>query len=61
MNTIQVTDKQLSQIILAIDIVENTTEGLTMSDLDRLGIELDKAELFALASSFEAMLKKGAN
>jgi hypothetical protein len=47
------TDEQVKQILWAIDLVENTLEGLTAEDLDRLGIEIDKGVLFALASELE--------
>jgi hypothetical protein len=51
--TVTLTDEQVKQILWAIDLMENTLEGLTAEDLDRLGIEIDKSALFALASELE--------
>jgi hypothetical protein len=58
MNRILLTDKQIKQLICAIDITENALEDLTDKDLDRLGIELDKTELFALAVILEEINQK---
>jgi len=49
------TDEQVKQILLAIDLVENTLEDLTAEDLERLGIEIDKSILFALANELEGI------
>ena len=58
MNRLTLTDKQIKQLLCAIDITENALEELTDEDLDRLGIELDKTELFALAIILEEINEK---
>lgn len=58
MNTVSLTDNQVQQIIWAIDIAENTLEGLTDADLQRLQIDIDRKTLFALASTLEALTAK---
>jgi hypothetical protein len=58
MTRLELTDKQIKQLICAIDITENALEELTDKDLARLGIELDKPELFALAVILEELDQK---
>jgi hypothetical protein len=58
MTRLELTDKQIKQLICAIDITENALEELTDEDLARLGIELDKTELFALAVILEEINEK---
>jgi hypothetical protein len=58
MAKLELTDKQIKQLICAIDITENALEELTDEDLARLGIELDKTELFALAVILEEINQK---
>jgi hypothetical protein len=58
MNRVLLTDKQIKQLLCAIDITENALEDLTDKDLARLGIELDKPELFALAVVLEEINQK---
>jgi hypothetical protein len=54
---ITLTDIQVEQIILCIDLMENTLEGYTEADLARLDIGIDKSVLFKLAKQ----LQKGEN
>ena len=51
--TITLTDLQVEQIILCIDLMENTLEGFTEADLARLNIEINKSVLFELAKQLE--------
>jgi hypothetical protein len=58
MNRLLLTDNQVRQLITAIDITENSTEDMTSEDLARLNIELDKTELFKVASALEAIIER---
>ena len=58
MNRLLLTHAQIKQLIYAIDITENALEDLTEKDLERLGIELNKTELFDLANKLEAIIEK---
>lgn len=50
---ISLTTDQIQQLIWAIDLAENTLEGLTDADLERLQINIDRKELFAIAETLE--------
>ena len=56
--TITLTDIQVEQIILCIDLMENTLEGYTEADLAKLDIGIDKAVLFELATQLEELNKE---
>jgi hypothetical protein len=58
MNTLTLTNEQVQQIIWAIDLAENTLEGLSDKELADMGIEIDRKVLFALASTLEALNAK---
>lgn len=62
MHTITLSNKQIEQIIWAIDLAENTLEDLTDSDLVTMNINIDRKVLFALADELETKtgIKAGA-
>jgi hypothetical protein len=51
--TITLTDFQVKQVLLCIDLMENTLEDHTPEDLAALNIEIDKSALFELAKQLE--------
>lgn len=58
MQTVSLTNEQVEQIILAIDLAENTLEGISDEELATMGIGIDRKVLFELASTLEALKAK---
>jgi len=53
MRTLLLTNEQVEQLILVIDLMENTLEDLSKEDLEEMNIEINKDLLFALAKQLE--------
>jgi hypothetical protein len=51
------TKKHLEQIILAIDLAENTLEELTEADIARLDLGIDRKVLFGIADYLQTELE----
>lgn len=54
--TITFTKETIQQILWAIDLTENTLEGLSDQELNVMNIDIDRSELFALAETLEEMI-----
>lgn len=54
---LELTTSQIQQLIWAIDLCENTLEDLVDEDLENMGIDINKTELFAIAITLEKMVK----
>lgn len=53
MVTLQLNEEQVKQLILVIDLMENTLEDLSNEDLEEMNIEINKELLFDLAKKLE--------
>jgi hypothetical protein len=53
MKTLQLNEEQVKQLILVIDLMENTLEDLSNEDLEEMNIEINKELLFDLAKKLE--------
>jgi hypothetical protein len=58
MQKLILTDKQVQQILWAIDLTENTLEDLTDQELAGMMIDIDRKVLFEIASYLEAKIAK---
>lgn len=54
--TITLTEETVKQIIWAVDLMENTLEGISDQELAQMNIEIDRKELYALAEVLEEMI-----
>jgi hypothetical protein len=54
---LELTTSQIQQLIWAIDLCENALEDLVDEDLENMGIDINKTELFAIAITLEKMVK----
>jgi len=57
-HTITLTESQIQQLIWAVDIVENTLEGISDEELAVMQIELNRKQLFAVAEVLEDTIKE---
>lgn len=54
--TLTLSNEQIQQLIWAIDVTENALEDLTEADLQRMQINIDRKQLFALATTLEQLI-----
>ena len=54
--TITLTEETVKNIIWAVDLMENTLEGISDQELAQMNIEIDRKELYALAEVLEEMI-----
>jgi hypothetical protein len=54
--TITLTEETVKQIIWAVDLMENTLEGISDQELAQMNIEINREELYALAEVLEEMI-----
>jgi uncharacterized protein (DUF433 family) len=57
-HTITLTESQIQQLIWAVDIVENTLEGISDEELAVMQIDLNRKQLFAVAEVLENTIKE---
>jgi hypothetical protein len=54
--TITLTEETVKQIIWAVDLMENTLEGISDQELAQMNIDIDRKELYAFAEVLEEMI-----
>lgn len=54
--TITLTEETIKQIIWAVDLAENTLEGISDQELADMNIDIDRKELFSFAEVLEEMI-----
>jgi hypothetical protein len=54
--TITLTEETAKQIIWAVDLMENTLEGISDQELAQMNIDIDRKELYVLADVLEEMI-----
>ena len=58
MQKLILTDKQVKQILWAIDLTENTLEDLTDQELSGMMMDIDRKVLFEIANYLESKIAK---
>ena len=54
--TITLTEETIKQLILAVDLAENTLEGITDQEIAQMDLGINRKEMFEIADMLEEII-----